>query len=182
MIWFISYGPYNIPPYGNYPWESRLWSKDSRKSWSSITFYIVEKKRVCVFFFVIPLIVGLLVPYFLLRESIYRHRMIYQRSTGQIVITGTLVWSCWKLLNIIRGKWLNAWLVQSSQFPQSVQSSQFEKCIPSNYAFDFNWIFHCDFGWNSRIAMPEEQRGSHWKAEGFINASSAWSSMSDLTF
>ena len=34
-----------------------------------------EKSIVCAFFFVVPLIVGLLVPYFLLRESIYRHRI-----------------------------------------------------------------------------------------------------------
>ena len=32
----------------------------------------IEKSIVCAFFFVVPLIVGLLVPYFLLRESIYR--------------------------------------------------------------------------------------------------------------
>ena len=43
---------------------------------SQILYRWKEKSIVCAIFFVVPLIVGLIVPYFLLRESIYRHRMI----------------------------------------------------------------------------------------------------------
>ena len=72
----------------------------------------IEKSIVCAFFFVVPLIVGLLVPYFLLRESIYRTGM-----TEETMETADHLrpddWSPVEFSSV--NKWNNAWLVQSSE-------------------------------------------------------------------